>query len=571
MTSRVIAKRLGDLPTYGLGYNTGTLLYSENGSNYQIPMTNFLTASKSFDVGFTITSIKEEIVYGSQRLVWTGTYPKTVPSGSTPDTTGGIGSGAWAYSNDSVLRENLRSSEEGLGGDLVSWSRAPMTTKPTTVSEALNTRIVSIWEYADTVVDRPTANDPTTWDWAPAFMAAHAENIQLELIDGETYTIKTPLVYRYTSGTFLNAIRLPFCKGSCLLKYDSLGNGGAGFDTTKQVDDSTQPAYVAAITVYGASGSVVIKQLEGITFVGNNNTAAIKFVGCCGIKPKNNIFNGNRYGIVFNNGTSAGTFTELCVPEFCRWSSGCLVAMAYERGGGDTSFHGCGMGEGCYASASSGSIHPSILIGVGCQPYNAPMNANFWRSGGVFGPVIRNDSGMTAHFHGELKVEHSYGQVLATGSSVIFYGNISMWSGYDKGTLTQVLSGGPTGPSGGNLNFSGITTPTTKRWDIPTIGTTVLIAGYNETSRVMIVGSTWYATFRLSTGRRTTGTVINAPIIVETANCNPITKFKMARSSAGISITTVDASTTVVSFRQGGMPDQSSGTSFTTTEYWGVL
>lgn len=113
MTSRVIAKRLGDLPTYGLGYNTGALLYSEDGSNYQIPMTNFLTASKSFDVGFTITSIKEEIVYGGQRLVWTGIYPKTVPSGSTPDTTGGIGSGAWAYSNDSVLRENLRSSEEG--------------------------------------------------------------------------------------------------------------------------------------------------------------------------------------------------------------------------------------------------------------------------------------------------------------------------------------------------------------------------------------------------------------------------------------------------------------------------
>lgn len=111
MTSRVIAKRLSDLPTYGLGYNTGALLYSEDGSNYQIPMTNFLTASKSFDVGFTITSIKEEIVYGGQRLVWTGAYPKTVPSGSTPDTTGGIGSGAWAYSNDSVLRENLRSSD----------------------------------------------------------------------------------------------------------------------------------------------------------------------------------------------------------------------------------------------------------------------------------------------------------------------------------------------------------------------------------------------------------------------------------------------------------------------------
>ena len=448
------------------------------------------------------------------------------------------------------------------------YKRSKMADTITTVVQSLDSKIASIWEYANVVTDRPSA-DPSTWDWQPAFMAAHADNKIVELVDGETYTIKSGLVYRYTSGAFANSVRLPFCKGQALLSYPTLGNGGSGFDTTKQVDDPAQPAYEAAITVIGASGSVVLKHIEGIMFVGNNNTAAIKLIGCCGVKPKNNTYNANRYGVVFNNGTAAGTFTELCVPEFSRWNASCLVAIAYEKGGGDTSFHGCGLGEGCYISSASASIHPSILIGLNCQPYNAPINANFWKTGGATSPVIRNSSGMHSHFHGEFKLENSYKQVLATGSRVNFYGDISCWSTYDKGVLVQVSSGGPTGPSGGNLSFSGIPTPTTKRWDVPTAGTTVQIASFNETSRITITGSTWYATFRLATARRTTGTTINAPLIVETSNCNPITKFSITRSSAGISITTVEANTVILSFRQTDMPDQSSGTSFNSAEYWG--
>jgi hypothetical protein len=437
------------------------------------------------------------------------------------------------------------------------------------LAQAKSHDVATLWDYSSYVTDRPSA-DYTTWDWAPAFAAAHADNKQVELLDGETYTIKSPLVYRYTNGSFSRAVRLPFCNGQAQLVYTSLGNGGEGFDTTLQVDDAGQPAYETAITVYGASGTVVIKELEGIYFTGNRNTAAIKLVGCCGLKPKNNTYGTNRYGVVFNNGSAAGTFTELCVPEFSRWNSACLVSIAYEKGGGDTSFHGCGLGEGCYISSASASIHPCVLIGANCQPYNAPMNANFWKSGGgSYAPIIRNSSGMHVHFYGNLKAEHSFGQVIASGSTVNFYGELSLWSGYDKGTLIQRQSGGPTGPSGGNLSFSGISTPTTKRWNVATAGTTVQIAGYNETSRITITGSTWYATFRLATARRTTGTAINAPLIVETSNCNPITKFKITRTASGISITTVEDNTIIVSFRQTDLPDQSSGAAFNTTEYWG--
>lgn len=454
------------------------------------------------------------------------------------------------------------------GSSFIGWQRSNLSDTVETVAQALDSRVASIWEYASYITDRPS-NDPSTWDWYPAFVAAHADNVTVELIDKETYTIKSPLVYRYTSGAFNRSVRLPFCKGQAQLNYTTLGNSGIDFDDTKLVNDSSQPPYETAITVYGASGSVVLKQLEGIMFNGNKNTAAIKLIGCCGLKPKNNTYNSNRYGIVYNNGTSSGTFTELCVAEFSRWNASCLVPMAYERGGGDTSFHGCGMGQGCYASASSGSIQPTILIGAGCQPYHAPLDANIWRSGGANGVVILNQSGLNAHFHGNLKIEHSYGQIIASGSTVNYYGAISLWSGYDKGTLFQRLSGGPTGPSAGNLSYSGITTPTTKRWNVATAGTTVEIANYAETTRITISASTWFTTFIMNTARRTTGIAINAPIQVINGNCNPLTKFKFTRTSSGITITTVEDNTVIVAYRQTGLPDQSSGSSFTTTEYWG--
>ena len=79
-----------------------------------------VSAVKTFAEGATLESPREEILFDSYRLVWTGEFPKTVLAGSTPQGTGGIGAGCWAYTSDAVIRQNLGSGEEGLGADLVS-------------------------------------------------------------------------------------------------------------------------------------------------------------------------------------------------------------------------------------------------------------------------------------------------------------------------------------------------------------------------------------------------------------------------------------------------------------------
>ncbi|EMX8696338.1 hypothetical protein AAH248_001565 [Klebsiella michiganensis] len=78
-----------------------------------------VSAVKTFAEGATLESPREEILFDSYRLVWTGEFPKTVPVASTPETTGGVGAGRWAYTSDAAIRSNLASGEEGMGAHLL--------------------------------------------------------------------------------------------------------------------------------------------------------------------------------------------------------------------------------------------------------------------------------------------------------------------------------------------------------------------------------------------------------------------------------------------------------------------
>lgn len=70
-----------------------------------------VSAVKTFAEGATLGSPRDEILYGAYRLVWTGNFPKTVPAGSTPQGTGGVGAGLWAYTSDAIIRQTLTSDE----------------------------------------------------------------------------------------------------------------------------------------------------------------------------------------------------------------------------------------------------------------------------------------------------------------------------------------------------------------------------------------------------------------------------------------------------------------------------
>ncbi|WP_256661732.1 hypothetical protein [Klebsiella grimontii] len=520
--------------------------------------------------GLTVDNRQQIVYYNGSWYKYLGELEHVI-TGDSPENDGGVWSaenptGKWSNIGDAALRSNLGSSEPGMGDNIITHVPTELDDQITTVNQALSAQAPTIWQYARYVTNKPTTF-PSTWDWGPAFQAAHDnDNVGPLLINGETYTVRTPVVYEYTDDDYTKYSRLPRClSGSASIDYSELGNGGAGFNDSLEVDDTAQPAYVTAFTVKGASGYVVLQEFEGIVFRGNKNTAAIKLIGCDGVRTNHCTFASNRYGIVFNNGNSAGTYAELNSPVFSRWRGSCLTAIAYEKGNGDTSFHGCGFGEGCFVTVSPG--RSPALIGAGCQPYNAPMNAYFWTTG-TAAPLIRNKSSLPAHFHGEMKWEGSYGTVMASGGLVYFYGALPRWAGIDMGTMRQALNGGPTGSAGGNLAFSGILVPTTSQWTVANLGTQVVLMDYNEEATVSVVGESYFATFKIQTARRLTNNCTTLPFQLISGNVNPLTKFSITRTSQGLRLTTIENNTKIVVWRQRGMPDQSSGINYNVTDRW---
>lgn len=78
---------------------------------------------KSFEIGATLDTPNTILQWESngEYYRWDGDWsqPKVVPAGSTPDSTGGIGTGKWVGVGDASLRADLASPDSGKGVELV--------------------------------------------------------------------------------------------------------------------------------------------------------------------------------------------------------------------------------------------------------------------------------------------------------------------------------------------------------------------------------------------------------------------------------------------------------------------
>lgn len=86
---------------------------------------------RSFENGFNVTTWNEVLLWEEDGAYyrWDGTLPKNVPAGSTPETSGGIGLGAWVSVGDASLRSDLSKST---GAELLGYGAS-------TVKDALDT------------------------------------------------------------------------------------------------------------------------------------------------------------------------------------------------------------------------------------------------------------------------------------------------------------------------------------------------------------------------------------------------------------------------------------------------
>lgn len=109
---------ISDLDSSGVVTLSDTLIVDQTEATRKATVASMLSSLGImrcifFSRGGTLGSKKDVAIYEEDGTfyIWGGSYPKTIEEGSTPETTGGVGPGAWASVGDASLRTELARSK----------------------------------------------------------------------------------------------------------------------------------------------------------------------------------------------------------------------------------------------------------------------------------------------------------------------------------------------------------------------------------------------------------------------------------------------------------------------------
>lgn len=102
----------------------------------------------SFEDGSALTLPNQVLRYEAtgEYYRWDGDLPKTVPAGSTPENTGGIGLGAWVSVGDASLRSELSATATGKGAGLIGY-KSPVAGSVATTLQSKESEYVSVYDF----------------------------------------------------------------------------------------------------------------------------------------------------------------------------------------------------------------------------------------------------------------------------------------------------------------------------------------------------------------------------------------------------------------------------------------
>lgn len=234
---------------------------------------------------------------------WDGIFPKVVAPGSTPDTAGGIGVGAWVGVGDASLRANLISNEDGMGGSLVRLKGGE------TVQGFVNSIELYASDFGFTGVGDETAKwklfcqqprgkvlDVSIGISGEGILA---DNTSLRAIHGCGITLTGNVTGTTVSGS----------EAHCLV-------AGNNSKIESVVFDGVSGTFYNGAGVLIPTGKTGAKVLH-CKFI-NTSCIPIKFYKCSNCKAQNNYIEGVRHGIMWwlatNIEISSNTITKVSHP-----------------------------------------------------------------------------------------------------------------------------------------------------------------------------------------------------------------------------------------------------------------
>ncbi|EOI5715392.1 glycosyl hydrolase family 28-related protein [Cronobacter turicensis] len=175
---------------------------------------------ESFQAGATI-SLPNQILKDTasgEYYRWDGALPKVVPVGSSPNSTGGTGVGAWISVGDSALRSMLSNTTSDALGDTLIGVKQPFTGAVARTQHSKNADYVNVKDFGATGDFNTTTQTGT--DNTAAFQAAlnYCKTVQKALyVPSGNYLINGNLTCDYAPTIFGDA-------GNGLLKVNSNHN-----------------------------------------------------------------------------------------------------------------------------------------------------------------------------------------------------------------------------------------------------------------------------------------------------------------------------------------------------------
>ena len=262
----------------------------------------------------------------------------------------------------------------------------------------------------------------------------------------DTQALQKALYFSVKNGYTIN-----FTKDTYLITDTLVINSGGGYfkgiegkgATLRYPNIENKPA----ISIRYGSGDIKEQDIYNLMFVGSETSTGIEIKGAGGIYPINCYFAKNKYGVVFSNDVSAGTFTEGNIVIRCRFTSDCETAIYYYKGNGDSSFHGSGLRD-CWIDTKADV--PTIKIDEGAMPYNAPLSFRLLKPEGSKAVIENLSTERSINFFGNITVE---GEIitLAEGNTVYFTGAINTLGKCNRGTFTVVEEIQVKGSKGANV------------------------------------------------------------------------------------------------------------------------
>ena len=202
--------------------------------------------------------------------IWNGPYPKLIEAGSTPETSGGVGPGAWVSVGDASLRQQLSSK---LGSLMVGFSRVDDV--PRTVGDKLK--------------DVPTAND---------YMLPSETNLTLAINRAAADGVKSLFVTSDRTYNISSIMELP--DDFELLGYGRPSVVCADIASIIRMNSRTT---VSGLKLTGLSPAVLSPHngavdvcISGNFFTGQNQIVLL--LTCSDVTVANNVFDGTGYGII---------------------------------------------------------------------------------------------------------------------------------------------------------------------------------------------------------------------------------------------------------------------------------